>query len=174
MVQTLVREDPRCCRATKPMYYNYRAHALGPVSHNYWALVPRACEKLPQGEAHSLQRRVAPTHHNERKPLSNNEDPAQPKKKKKRWDYRENKKCLFFQSVTMFTAAVLVSKSRLTLCNPMDCNPPGFSVHGIFQAILEWIAMPSSRRSSEPRDQTRVSYIAAIFFTIWTTSREVQ
>ena len=33
-----------------------------------------------------------------------------------------------------------------TLCNPMDCSPPGFSVHGILQArILEWVAMPSSR-----------------------------
>ena len=38
---------------------------------------------------------------------------------------------------------------------PMDCSPPGFSVHGILQAkILEWVAMPSSRRSSWPRDQT--------------------
>ena len=33
-----------------------------------------------------------------------------------------------------------------TLCNPMDCSPPGFSVHGILQArILEWVAMPSSK-----------------------------
>ena len=41
------------------------------------------------------------------------------------------------------------------LCDPMDCSPPGFSVHGILQArILEWIAMPSSRGSSGPRDQT--------------------
>ena len=39
----------------------------------------------------------------------------------------------------------------LTLCNPMDCNLPGFSVHGIFQArILEWVAMPSSRDLSDP------------------------
>ena len=42
-----------------------------------------------------------------------------------------------------------------TLCNPMDCSPPGSSVHGILQAkILEWVAMPSSQRSSLPRDQT--------------------
>ena len=41
----------------------------------------------------------------------------------------------------------------------MDCNPPGSSVHGIFQAkILEWVAMSSSRRSSWPRDWTRISY----------------
>ena len=41
----------------------------------------------------------------------------------------------------------------LTFCNPMDCSLPGSSVHGILQArILEWIAMPSSRGSSQPRD----------------------
>ena len=46
-----------------------------------------------------------------------------------------------------------------TLCNPMDCNLPGFSVHGILQArILEWVAMPSSRGSSWPRDQDCVSH----------------
>ena len=46
----------------------------------------------------------------------------------------------------------------LTLCDPMDCSPPGSSVHGILQArILEWVAMPSSRGSSQPRDQTCVS-----------------
>ena len=40
---------------------------------------------------------------------------------------------------------VLVTQSYLTLCDPMDCNPPGSSVHGILQArILEWVAMPSS------------------------------
>ena len=41
----------------------------------------------------------------------------------------------------------------------MDCSPPGSSVHGILQArILEWVAMPSSRGSSQPRDGTQVSY----------------
>ena len=43
----------------------------------------------------------------------------------------------------------------LTLCDPVDCSPPGSSVHGILQSrILEWVVMPSSRRSSRPRDQT--------------------
>ena len=56
---------------------------------------------------------------------------------------------------------VLVAQSCLTLCNPIDCSPPGSSVHGILQArILEWIAMPSSRGSSQPRDQTLVSYVS--------------
>ena len=45
-------------------------------------------------------------------------------------------------------------------CGPMDCRPPGPSVHGILQArILEWVAMPSSRGSSWPRDQTLVCCI---------------
>ena len=52
----------------------------------------------------------------------------------------------------------LVTQSCLTLCNPMDYRvPPGSSVHGILQArILEWVAVPSSRVSSPPRDQTCV------------------
>ena len=45
-----------------------------------------------------------------------------------------------------------------TLCDPMDGSPPGSPAHGILQArTLEWAAMPSSRGSSQPRDQTRVS-----------------
>ena len=44
-----------------------------------------------------------------------------------------------------------------TLCDTMYCSPPGSSVHGILQAIiLEWVAMPSSRRSSQPRNRTHV------------------
>ena len=40
-----------------------------------------------------------------------------------------------------------VTQSCLTLCNPMDCSPPGFSIHGIFQArVLEWVAISSSTR----------------------------
>ena len=50
-------------------------------------------------------------------------------------------------------------KSCPTLCNPMDYSPPGSSVHGILQArILEWVTMPSSRGSFQPRDWTPVSY----------------
>ena len=56
-----------------------------------------------------------------------------------------------------------VAQSCPTLCNPMDCSLPGPSVHGSFQAIvLEWIAISFSRGSSQPRDQTRTSYISCI------------
>ena len=47
---------------------------------------------------------------------------------------------------------VLVAQSCLPLCDPSDCSLPGFSVHGIVQArILEWIAIPFSRGTSQPR-----------------------
>ena len=62
--------------------------------------------------------------------------------------------------------SVKVAQSCLTLCDPMDCSPPGSSVHGILQArILEWVAIPFSRESSQPRDRTQVSHIAGGFFT---------
>ena len=60
-------------------------------------------------------------------------------------------------------------QSCMILCDPMDCSPPGSSVHGILQArILEWLAMPSSRGSSQPRDRaciSRDSCVAGRFFT---------
>ena len=56
---------------------------------------------------------------------------------------------------------VLVAWSCPTLCDPMDCSPPASSVCGILQVrILEWVAIPFSRGSSQPRDQTRVSCIS--------------
>ena len=81
-----------------------------------------------------------------------------------------------FHTSLLWTACLvmLVSQSCLTLCDPMDCSPPGSSVHGIIQArILQWVAMPFSRRSSEPRDWTPVSSIAGRFFTVLAT-REAQ
>ena len=52
-------------------------------------------------------------------------------------------------------------QSCLTLCNHIDCGPPGSSVHGILQArILEWVAISFSRGSSQTRDSTHVSYIS--------------
>ena len=61
-----------------------------------------------------------------------------------------------------------VTQSCPTLCDTMDCSPPGSSIHGILQArILEWVAVSFSRGSSWPRNQTRVSCIAGRFFTAW-------
>ena len=56
---------------------------------------------------------------------------------------------------------VKVAQSCPTLCDPLD-----YRVHGILQArILEWVAFPFSRGSSQPRDRTQVSCIAGRFFT---------
>ena len=54
-------------------------------------------------------------------------------------------------------------KSCPTLCDPMDCSPPGSSLPGVFQArILEWVTTSFSRGSSQPRYQTHISYISCI------------
>ena len=59
-----------------------------------------------------------------------------------------------------FCSFSLVAQSCPILWDPMDCSPPGSSIHGIFQArLLEWIAISFSRGSSQPRDQTQVSHI---------------
>ena len=61
-----------------------------------------------------------------------------------------------------------------TLWNPIDCSPPGSSVHGIIQArILEWVAIPFSRGSSWPRDRIQVSCIADRFFTVWAPGKQI-
>ena len=56
----------------------------------------------------------------------------------------------------LMVVVVMCAQSCPTLCNPMDCSPPGPSVRGILQArILEWVAISSSRGSSRPRDETQ-------------------
>ena len=69
------------------------------------------------------------------------------------------------------------AQSGSTVCKTMDCNLSGFSVHGILQArMLEWVAISYSKGSSQPRDQTYISYIGRwIFFfyhcAIWEAQR---
>ena len=114
-------------------------------------------------------------------------------------------------SLWLCVVLCLVTQSCPTLCDPMDCSPPGSSVHGdspgknirvgclaflqgIFPTpcikytrsstlqadslsseppesprILEWVAYPFSRGSSQPRNQTGISCIAGRFFTSWVT-----
>ena len=67
----------------------------------------------------------------------------------------------------IFISDVCMHAKRLqsgpTVCDLVDCSTPGCSVQGILQAeILEWVAMPSSRGSSRPRNRTHVSYISCI------------
>ena len=60
-----------------------------------------------------------------------------------------------------------VTQLSLTLWNPVDST-----VHGILQdRILDWVAFPFSRGSSQPKDQTQVSHIAGRFFTSWATTK---
>ena len=71
------------------------------------------------------------------------------------------RKCLYL--IIIYFSKVKVAQSCPTLCDPMD-----YTVHGILQArILEWVAFPFSRGSSQPRDGTQVSCIAGGFFTNW-------
>ena len=75
---------------------------------------------------------------------------------------------LLIQGLRVLLCLYLAVQSCLTHCNPMDCSLPGSSVQGILQArILEWVAMPSSRGSSQPRYQTQVSHLAGRFFPLW-------
>ena len=74
----------------------------------------------------------------------------------------------------IYTLCCAVLTCDRLFVTPMDCSPPGCSVHGILQVrILEWVAMPSSRGSSQPRDRTQVHHISGRFFTILAT-REAQ
>ena len=73
--------------------------------------------------------------------------------------------CLTTYSLCVY---VLVAQLCPTLCKPMDYSPPGYSVQGILQArVIEWVAIPFSRGSSQLRDWTQVSYIADKLFTFW-------
>ena len=72
--------------------------------------------------------------------------------------------CLRSWQIQIWLVKVKVTQLCPTLCYPIDL------VHGILQArILEWVAFPFSRGSSQPRDQTHVSHIAGGFFTSWAT-----
>ena len=64
------------------------------------------------------------------------------------------------------------SEVKVAWSCPTPCNPMDYTVHGLLQArILEWVAIPFSRGSSQPRDQTLVSLIASGFFTSRATKK---
>ena len=66
--------------------------------------------------------------------------------------------------------ACVHAQSCPTLCDSMDCSPPGSSVHGIFQTrVLEWVATSFSRGSSQPRDRTHISCIGKWVLYCWVT-----
>ena len=72
----------------------------------------------------------------------------------------QNVNMLLFSSSQISFHVCVCAQLCLTLCDRMDCSPPGSSVHGIPQArILEWVVISSSRASSQPKGQTRISCI---------------
>ena len=71
-VQALVREDPTCCGATKPVHHSYWAYALQSASHNYWAHVPQLLKPLhlePVLHDKRSHHSEKPAHHNKEEPL---------------------------------------------------------------------------------------------------------
>ena len=78
--------------------------------------------------------------------------------------------CHFLLPCVKVKSEIEVTRSCLTLRDPIDCSLPGSSVHGILQArILEWVAISFSRGSSWPRNRSQVSCITGRFFTNWLT-----
>ena len=66
----------------------------------------------------------------------------------------------------MVVLMLMLTHSCLTLCDALDCSPPDSYIPGIFQArVPEWVAISSSRGSSQPRDRTPISHIAGRFLT---------
>ena len=88
------------------------------------------------------------------------------KELKQCWHRARNKMVVRYWSVT---------KSCPTPCHPMDCFPPGSSVHGIFQVkILEWVAISFSKVSSWPRDRSHVSCFGSPVLHCWATREACQ
>ena len=69
------------------------------------------------------------------------------------WGEKKHPRPLFYSLHDNMCVCATSLQPCPTLHNPMDCSPPGFSLHGILQAgILEWIALASSKGSSQPRN----------------------
>ena len=77
---------------------------------------------------------------------------------------------MYLTQICIPLCCCLVAKLCPSVCDPMDCRPPGSSVHGISQArILEWVTMSFSRGSSWPRDGTHVFCIGRQILYCWAT-----
>ena len=89
------------------------------------------------------------------------------------WEFTDHYECCQYSKLfaLQLSASVLIEREIAqlcpTLCNPVDCSPPGSSIHGILQArILEWVAISFSKGSFWPRDRTQVSRIAGRCFNL--------
>ena len=147
-VQSLVWEYPTCLGVTKPVYHNYWASILKPTHCNYWAHEPQLL-KPTCPRACALQEEKLPQWEACAQQLESSPCSAQLEKSRS----NENQ------------VKVKVAQSRLTLCDPLL-----HTVHGILQArILEWVAFPFYRGSSQPRDRTQIFHTAGRFFPSWAT-----
>ena len=123
--------------------------------------IKRTQAYVPEGRWHRTQALVAPPLC--LMPLVQGWVTSQPKS---HWWSVDVIECLPLPCGCSFKVKVLVAQLCLTLWGPVDCNPPGSSVHGISQArIVEWVVILFSRGSSCPRAQTHVSCLAGRSFT---------
>ena len=107
------------------------------------------------------------------------EDERFPLQKKKKWSWDSGPGLSNDREITLThwppgcgSMSALVAQLCPALCDPIDCSSPGSCVHGILRDRMpEWFAVFFSRGSFWPRDQTLVSHIAGMFFTVW-VSRE--
>ena len=83
---------------------------------------------------------------------------------------RQSRLSVFPYRLLIYWSEVLVIQLCPTLYDPIGCSLPDSSAHGILQArILQWVAIPFSKKSSQHRDWTHIFYISGGFFTIWAT-----
>ena len=95
---------------------------------------------------------------------------SHPKPKPNLWSFVQSNQDVFkyyfivsYRILQFLCVYVCWLTSCYILCDPVDCSPPSFSFHGILQQrILEWVALPSSRGSSRPRDRTHISWVSCI------------
>ena len=121
-------------------------------------LCPTLCDPVDCSPPGSSVHGIFPARLQEWVAISSSRESSQPRDQA-RFHVSCTGKRILYQWATL-SMLYLVARSCPTLCDPVDCSPPGSSVHGIFPArLLEWVAMPSFRGSSQPRDQTFVSHI---------------
>ena len=141
------------------------------MHHTYWSPSAQSpCStrsKATAGRSPHPARKSSPTRRNWRKPACSNKDPAQPKlnkcifKKKERISRPAESTAQI--KLPCVCACMLSHFSCVWLCDPVDSQPPGSSVHGISQArTLEWVAMPFFMGPSRTRDRTCISCGACI------------
>ena len=145
---------------------------LRPDSTSVWTLAGsprtkwlRMREFLKSG-VHSKKKKRKRERNREKEEVLQQKKSAVPKKRPALCRIQQNQ-LHAFKMWTFWNCVCLVAQLCLTLWDPMGCGLPGYSVHGVLQTrILEWVAMPSSKGFSQPRDSTEVSYCRRILYQL--------